>query len=90
MDFLHRVLLENNYPDWVIKEHNKKPSTPIIYPHTGLEVKKKVFISVPYVPGLSKEFRRTFQHTSIQVIFKGINTLKYILKKKFHHKENKG
>ena len=60
MDYLHTVLLRNNYPDWMIKETEKKPATAIINPGTGLEVKKNVFISVPYVPGLSEEFRRKF------------------------------
>ena len=79
MDHLHRVLLKNNYPDWVIKESEKKPVNIIINPDTGLEDKKNVFISVPHVLGLSKEFRRIFQHTGVQVIFKGANTLKSIL-----------
>ena len=38
----------------------RKPTTPIVNPDTGLEMKKNIFISVPHVPGLSKEFRRFF------------------------------
>ena len=38
--------------------------------------KRNIFISVP---GLSKEFRRIFWHTSIQVIFKWANILKSII-----------
>ena len=63
----------------MIKESEKKPATPIINPDIPLEVKKNVFISVPYVPGLSEQFRRIFPHTSVQVIFKGANTHKSIL-----------
>ena len=44
----------------MIKEHKKKAATPIINPDTDLEVKKKVFMSVPYVPGLSEEFEESF------------------------------
>ena len=58
----------------MIKDSEKKPETPIINTDTGLEVKNNVFISVPYVPGLSEEFKIIFQHTSVQVIFKGANT----------------
>ena len=76
MDYIHRGLLKNNYSDWMIKETEKKPTTPIRNQDTGLEVKKNVFISVP---GLSEEIRRIFWHTSVQVIFKGTNTLKSIL-----------
>ena len=58
MDHLHGVLLKNNYPDWVIKEFEKKQITPIINSDIGLE--KNIFISVLYIPGLSGEFRRIF------------------------------
>ena len=51
MDYLHRVLLKINYPDWKIKETEKNPATPIINPDGSLEVKKDVFISIPYLPG---------------------------------------
>ena len=78
MDYLHRVC-KNSYPDWMTKESEKKPATPITNLDTGLEVKKNIFISVPYVPGLSKDFKRIFQHTSVQIIFHGTNTLKSIL-----------
>ena len=53
-------LLKNIYTDWMIKESEKKPATAIINLDTGLEVKKKVFISVPHVSRLSEEFRRIF------------------------------
>ena len=63
----------------MIKEIEKKLATPSINPDTGLEVKKNAFISFPYVPGLSEEFWRIFWHTSVQVIFKGVNTLNFFL-----------
>ena len=50
----------NGYPKWMIKEPEKKPSTPIINLESGLEIKKSWLISVPYVPGLSEKFRRIF------------------------------
>ena len=78
MDYLHRVL-KNTYPDWMIKESEKKLATPIINQDIGLEIKKNIFISVPFVPGLSEECRRIFWPTSVQVIFKGANPLIYIL-----------
>ena len=71
MNDLHQVLLENNYPDWIIKEPEKKPPTPIRNLETGLELKKNILMYVLYVPGLSKEFRRIFHHTNVQVNFKG-------------------
>ena len=45
---------------------------------TGLEVKNNILISVPYVPGISQDFRRIFHYTNAQVILKVTNTLKYI------------
>ena len=44
----------------MIMELKKKPSTPIINPETGLEIKKGMFISTNYIPGLSEELRRIF------------------------------
>ena len=60
MDYLHRVLFKNSYPDWIIKYPGKKQTTPPQNHDTGLEVNKNIFISVPYVPGLCEEFRRIF------------------------------
>ena len=57
----------------------KETTDSIINPDTALEVEKNVFIPVPYVPGLSEEFRSIFQNTSVKVFFKGANTLKSIL-----------
>ena len=51
----------------------------MIYPETGQEVKKLFFISVPYFPGLSESYKKIFKYTTIQVCFKGINTLKVML-----------
>ena len=69
----------------MIKEPEKKTSTPIKNPETGLEIKKSVFISVPYFPAFSEEFRKIFNYISVQVNFKGTNTLKSIL---MHPKDN--
>ena len=79
MDYLHCVFLKNSYPEWLIKEPEKKPSTPIINPETGLKISNRVLIYVPYVPCLSEEFRRIFHYTEVQAIFTSNNTLKSIL-----------
>ena len=63
MDYLHCVLQKNNYPEWMMKELEKNPSTSIINPETGLDIKKIVFISLPYVSGFSEEFRSIFNYT---------------------------
>ena len=67
----------------MIKETEKKPATLIINPDTGLDIKKNIFISIPYVPGLSEEFGRIFQQTYVKIIFKRAK-LKSIL---MHHKD---
>ena len=36
------------------------------------ENKKEAFVSVPYIQELSKEFRRIFKDTKVQIIFKGV------------------
>ena len=88
MDYLHRVLLKNNHLHGMIKESEKKPATPIKNPDAGLEVKKNVFSSVPYVSDISEEFRRIFQHTSVQQSSKEptpSNLSLCTLNMKFHH-----
>ena len=73
MDYLYRVLCGNNYPDWFLK---KRPNTrPQVDQPTIQETPKEVFISIPYIPVLSVEFRRIFKDTKVQIIFKDV-TLK--------------
>ena len=62
--YLQQALLKNNYLEWIIKEPPNKALTFIINPETGLEVKKNILISIPYVLGLSKEVRRILCHTN--------------------------
>ena len=42
---------------------------------TNQETTKKSFVTVPYILGLSEEFRRIFKDTKVQIILKGCNTL---------------
>ena len=81
MDHLHSVLRSNHYPEWILKQSKgpPKPRDPPKDPTTGEEIKKLHFISVPYYPGLSEEFRRIFTETTAQICFKGQNTLKSLL-----------
>ena len=80
IEHLGKVLCYNNYPQWLIDKWGKsEKSGPLIHPDTGHEVKKQFFISVPYFPGLSESFKKIFRYTTIQVCFKGVNTLKSML-----------
>ena len=78
MDHLGKVLRYNNYPKWKIKQEgrNNSPTGGLIDPEIGNEVKKTVFISAPYFPGLSESFKQLFKYTHC---FKGQNTIKLIL-----------
>ena len=81
MDHLGKVLRYNNYPEWMIKKggRNNSPAGRLIDLETGNEVKKSVFISAPYFPGLSESFKQLFRSTHVQVCFKGQNTIKLML-----------
>ena len=80
MDHLGKVLKYNNYPKWMIDQHGRNSSERrLIKPETGNEVKKSVFISAPYFPGLSESFKQLFKYTSVQVCFKDQNTIKLML-----------
>ena len=52
MDYLHRVLCMNNYPDWFLKKPYTRSQ---VDQPTTQDMTKEVFISVPYIPGLSEE-----------------------------------
>ena len=81
MDRLGKVLKYNNYPKWMIDQQGRNPSSEgkLIDPKTGLEVKKSIFISAPYFPGLSESFKQLFKYTPMQACFKGQNTNKSML-----------
>ena len=80
MDHLDKVLRYNNYPKWMIDQHGRNPpERSLIDPETGNEVKKSVFISAPYFPGLSESFKQLFKYTPVQVCFKGQKTIKSLL-----------
>ena len=82
MDHLGKVLKYNNYPKWMIDQHGRNSSKSkrrLINLETGNEVKKLVFISAPYFPGLCESFKQLFKYTPVQVCFKGQNTIKLML-----------
>ena len=77
---LHNVLPLQHLSAMVNRQMGKiRKSGPLIHPHTGHERKKQFFISVPYFPGESESFKKIFMYTTIQVCFKGVNTLKSML-----------
>ena len=69
MDHLGKVLRYNNYPTWMIKQEGRSNSLTggLIDPETGNEVKKAIFFSAPYFPGLSESFKQLFRCTHVQV-----------------------
>ena len=83
MDHLMKILRYNNYPQWMINKQGRNDSRTdtgsLIDPKTGNEVKKSIFISAPYFPGLSESFKQLFKYTPVQVCFKGQNTIKSLL-----------
>ena len=81
MDHLGKVLKCNNYPKWMMEQggRNNSPAGRLIDLETGNVVKKTVFISAPYFPGLSESFKQLFRYTHVQVCFKGQNTIKSML-----------
>ena len=79
MEYLHNVLRINHYPEWMLKPRAPKPKEPELDPVTGEEIiplRKEHYFSVPYYPGLSEEFKRLFKDTTVEVCFKGKDTLR--------------
>ena len=88
MHLLHRDLLKNNYPYWIIKEPEKRPASPIINPDTGLEVKKNVSISVLNIPGSVRNLEESFNIPLYKLSLKEptpLNLSLCIPKIKLHH-----
>ena len=80
MDHLGKVLKYNNYSKWMIDQHGRNSSEGrLIDPEIDNEVKKSIFISVPYFLGLSESFKQLFKYTPVHVCFKGQNTTKSML-----------
>ena len=81
MDHLGKVLKYNNYLKWMIDQHGRNYSQAgrLIDLETGNEVKKSIFISAPYFPGLSESFKQLLKYTHVQVCFKGQNNIKLML-----------
>ena len=46
---------------------------------TNQDISKESFVTVPYIQGLSEEFRRIIKDTIVQIIFKRCNILKTLL-----------
>ena len=65
----------------MIDQHsrNSSPEGRLIDLETGYEVKKSIFISAPYFPGLGESFKQLFKYTPVQVCFRGQNTIKLML-----------
>ena len=66
----HRVIVCRTFPERKIQLFRTTLSN---------EVKKSVFISAPYFPGLSESFKQLFKYTPVQVCFKDQNTIKLML-----------
>ena len=80
IEHLSKVLHYNNYPQWMIKQQGKlEKQDPLIHPETGNEIQKRFYISVPYFPGLRESYKKIFKYMPVQVYFKGVNTLKFML-----------
>ena len=79
MDHLHKVLQDNHYPAQFFQqgkpqqETNRKPN-----PATAkfLEGSKVV---IPYIKGLSEQYRCILVKYSVRVFFKGTSTIKSLL-----------
>ena len=76
MDYLNKVLCRNSYPDWFLEKPNNWMQ---IDKTTNQETTKDSFVAVPYIQGLSMEFRRIFKDPKVLIIFKGCSTLKTVL-----------
>ena len=78
MDHIHKVLQDNHYPTQLLQQGepqqipNKKPN-----PSTGEFIEGARVI--PYIKGLSEQYRHTLAKYRVRVFFKGTSTIKSLL-----------
>ena len=65
MNYLHQILLNNNYPDWLIKQPEKKPPTPIIKPRNMYGNKEKYLDFCSLCSYFGEKFKGIFHHTNV-------------------------
>ena len=79
MDHLHKVLPDNHYPAQFFQQGkpqqktNKKPN-----PSTGKFI-EGARVVIPYIKGLSEQYRHTLAKYRIRVFFKSTITIKSLL-----------
>ena len=74
MDHLHKVLQDKHYPAQFFQQKtNKKPN-----PSTGKFIEGAVVV-IPYIKGLSEQYRHTLAKYKARVLFKGTSTIKSLL-----------
>ncbi len=80
-EHLRTVLRINDYPEWAIQRGSKSVAKDNVNgtAQDSTKEKPKGFVVVPYVSGLSEQYKRIMASVGIQVYFKGASTLKSLL-----------
>ena len=79
MDNLHKVLQDNHYPTQFFQQSkpqekaNRKPNPSTVKFIEGARV------AIPYIKGLSEQYRHTLAKYRVRVFFKGTSTIKSLL-----------
>ena len=79
MDHLHKVLKDNHYPTQFFQQGipqqktNKKPN-----PSTGKFI-EGARVVIPYIKGLSEQYRHTLAKYKVRVFFKGTSTIRSLI-----------
>ena len=79
MDHLHKVLQDNHYPTQFFQQSkpqqkaNKKPNP------SAVKFIERARVVIPYIKGLSKQYRHTLAKYKVRVFFKGTSTIKFLL-----------
>ena len=79
MDHLHKVLQDNHYPTQFFQQStpqqkaNKKPNPSTVKFIEGATV------VIPYIKGLSEQYRHTLAKYRVRVFLKGTSTTKFLL-----------
>ena len=79
MDHLYKVLPENHHPTQFFQQGKPQQKTNKMSNPSTVKFIEGARVVIPYIKGLSEQYRHTLAKYGVRVFFKGTSTIKYLL-----------
>ena len=79
MDYLHKVLHDNHYPTQFFQQGKPQQKTNKKSNPSTEKFIEGARVVIPYIKGLSEQYRHTLAKYRVRVFFKGTSTIKSLL-----------